>query len=97
MNTTMKIPIMIIRIAETMPLVPVWNRLPSVRMSDGPRETIPANRMIEMPLPIPFWVMCSPIHMISAVPAVKVIIIVTAARTPVLTEKLPPKPLRSSA
>ena len=79
---------MIIRIAETMPLVPVWNRLPRVRMSDGPRDTMPANRMIEMPLPIPFWVMCSPIHIISAVPAVKVIMIVTAARTP-LSERKP--------
>ena len=28
----------------------------------GTRETIPANRMIEIPLPMPFSLICSPSH-----------------------------------
>ena len=50
---------------------------------DGPREMMPAKRMIEIPLPIPFWVMCSPIHIISAVPAVNAMMMTMAAHTPV--------------
>ena len=48
----------------------------------GSRATIPANRMMEMPLPTPFSLICSPIHMIRAVPAVKVSTMTTATNTP---------------
>ena len=37
----------------------------------GNRETIPANRMMEMPLPMPNSVICSPSHIRKAEPAVK--------------------------
>ena len=98
MNTTTARPMMIIRTADAMPVPPLVNRLASVDSRDGPREMMPANRMIEMPLPMPFWVMCSPSHMISAVPAVKVRMIAAAASTPSLDSMLPvPKPLRSIA
>ena len=38
----------------------------------GRRETTDAKIRIDMPLPMPRWVMSSPIHMTSAVPAVSV-------------------------
>ena len=37
----------------------------------GKRETIPANRITEMPLPMPNSVICSPSHIRNAEPAVK--------------------------
>ena len=40
--------------------------------SDGIREMIPANRIIEMPLPMPNWSICSPIHIRKEAPAMKV-------------------------
>ena len=42
---------------------------------------MPANRIIEMPLPTPFWLICSPIHMMSAVPAVNARMMITAEKT----------------
>ena len=48
----------------------------------GSRATIPANRMMEMPLPTPLSLICSPIHMIRAVPAVKVSTMTKATNTP---------------
>ena len=41
----------------------------------GIRETIDAKIISEMPLPIPRWVISSPIHITSTVPAVSVIAI----------------------
>ena len=41
----------------------------------GMRETIEAKIISEMPLPIPRWVISSPIHISSTVPAVSVIAI----------------------
>ena len=41
-------------------------------MADGRRTTMPAKMISEMPLPMPFSEICSPSHMISAVPAVRV-------------------------
>ena len=40
-----------------------------------------ANRMIEIPLPMPNSVICSPSHMMSAEPEVKVRMITIAAQT----------------
>ena len=49
---------------------------------DGPRDTMPANRMMEMPLPMPNSVICSPSHMTKAEPAVKVKTMTMAAQMP---------------
>ena len=43
--------------------------------ASGNRETIPAKIMSEMPFPMPLSVICSPSHMINAVPVVRVIIV----------------------
>ena len=48
----------------------------------GSLATIPANRIMDMPLPIPFSFICSPIHMIRAVPAVKVSTMTMPTNTP---------------
>ncbi len=37
----------------------------------GTRDRIPANRMMEIPLPIPNSVTCSPIHITKEEPAMK--------------------------
>ena len=49
-------------------------------MLTGRRETMLANRMIEMPFPMPNSVICSPSYMIRAEPEVKVRITTIAAR-----------------
>ena len=41
----------------------------------GKRATIPANMMRDIPFPIPLSVICSPSHMIKAVPDVRVIMV----------------------
>ena len=41
-------------------------------MAEGKRATMPAKMINEIPLPMPRSVICSPSHMIKAVPAVKV-------------------------
>ena len=41
-------------------------------MAEGSRTTIPAKMISEMPLPMPFSEICSPSHMMSAVPVVSV-------------------------
>ena len=51
---------------------------------DGTRDRIPANRMMEMPLPIPNSVICSPIHITKEEPAMKDAMMTRAAQTPVL-------------
>src|SRR5439155_1079874 len=43
--------------------------------ADGRRTTMPAKMISEIPLPMPFSEICSPIHMMSAVPAVSVTIV----------------------
>jgi len=40
-------------------------------MASGMRATIPAKMMREMPFPTPRSVICSPIHMMKAVPAAR--------------------------
>ena len=44
-------------------------------MAEGRRTTMPAKMISEMPLPMPFSEICSPSHMISAVPVVSVIMV----------------------
>ena len=44
-------------------------------MALGNRATIPAKIMSDIPFPIPLSVICSPNHMIKAVPDVRVIIV----------------------
>ena len=41
-------------------------------MADGTRDTMLTKMMSDMPLPMPRWVMSSPIHMMKAVPATSV-------------------------
>ena len=48
----------------------------------GRREMMLANRIMEMPLPMPNSVICSPSHMIRAEPEVKVRIMTIADQTP---------------
>ena len=45
------------------------------RRRDGMSVTMPAKMMSEMPLPMPRSVICSPTHMMKAVPVVSVIIV----------------------
>ena len=45
-------------------------------MAVGIRATIPAKMMREIPLPMPLSVICSPSHMMKAVPAVRVIMVI---------------------
>ena len=42
------------------------------KIADGTEEMIDTKMISDMPLPIPRWVMSSPIHMISMAPAVSV-------------------------
>ena len=50
----------------------------------GTRDRMPANRMMEIPLPIPNSVTCSPIHITKEEPAMKDTIMTSAAQIPVL-------------
>ena len=52
----------------------------------GKRDTMPANRMMEMPLPTPNSVICSPSHIRKAEPAVKDRTITRATQTPLRAE-----------
>ena len=52
-----------------------WSRPASVQIApnwNGRRDTIDVKISSDMPLPIPRWVISSPSHMTSAVPAVQV-------------------------
>ena len=59
-------------------LIALLTRLPR---PCGKRLTMLANRMMEIPFPMPNSVICSPSHMTSAEPAVKVITMTMAAQT----------------
>ena len=50
---------------------------------EGIREIMEANRIMEIPLPIPNSVICSPSHIMKAEPAVKVMTITMPVSTPV--------------
>ena len=55
---------------------------------EGTRDRMPANRMMEIPLPIPNSVICSPIHITKEEPAMKEMMMTSAAHTPVLVRML---------
>ena len=46
------------------------------RIAPGKAATMPAKMIMEMPLPMPRSVICSPSHMMNAVPVVSVIIVI---------------------
>ena len=48
----------------------------------GTRERMPANRMMEIPLPTPNSVTCSPIHITKEEPAMKLTMITRAGQMP---------------
>ena len=49
----------------------------------GTRDRMPAKRMMEIPLPIPNSVICSPIHITKEEPAMKEAMMTRAGHTPV--------------
>ena len=57
----------------------IWIRLPTMA---GMPEMMLANRIMEMPLPIPNSVICSPSHITTAEPAVKASTMTMAGRKP---------------
>ena len=57
-----------------------------VPMELGKRAMMLANRMMEMPLPTPNSVTCSPIHMMRAEPAMKVMMMTMAGQMPTPSE-----------
>ena len=61
----------------------VWSCTQKLAISCGPLVTIPAKIITEIPFPIPFSVICSPIHIRNAVPAVKESVIVINPIIPV--------------
>ena len=54
---------------------PVVIKVYDAAMADGRRTTMPAKMISEMPFPMPFSEICSPIHIMRAVPAVSVTIV----------------------
>ncbi len=54
---------------------PVCSRRTELTSADGMLAMIPAKMISEMPLPMPRSVICSPSHMMKAVPAVRVIMV----------------------
>ena len=55
-----------------MPMPRSLVRLMDEKMAEGTRDTMLTKMMSDMPLPMPRWVMSSPIHMMKAVPATSV-------------------------
>ena len=88
MNTTINSIPITSRIAVYHLIAPEDSEETSVLMSDGIREMIPANRIIEMPLPMPNWSICSPIHIRKDAPAMKVTTMTRPARKPVSLSRL---------
>ena len=61
--------------------------------AEGSRATMPAKIIKEMPLPMPRSVICSPSHMIKAVPEVNVITVIRRNPQPGVNTRLcPPGP-----
>ena len=58
--------------------------------AEGRLATMPAKMMSEMPLPMPRSVTCSPSHMMKAVPAVSVIMLIRRKVQPGLKTTPPP-------
>ena len=63
-------------------MVPLRRELPMLPTMLGTRDRMPANRMMEIPLPIPNSVIYSPIHMTKEEPAMKEIMMTRATQTP---------------
>ena len=61
---------------------PAFTSSIELTIADGPRATIPAKMISEMPLPTPRSVICSPSHIRNAVPEVRVIIVISLNWTP---------------
>ena len=61
---------------------PLYRELTEV----GIRDRMPANRMMEMPLPMPNSVTCSPIHMTKEEPAMKDTTMTSAGQMPVASD-----------
>ncbi len=59
-------------------ILPLRIPLTMLITAEGPRETMEANRIREMPLPTPLELICSPSHIMKLEPAVKVRIITMA-------------------
>ena len=59
------------RITFRILIVPTFKYFTNVEMPSGRRDTIPAKIIREIPLPIPFCVISSPIHISRQVPAVR--------------------------
>ena len=65
-------------------MVPARSEVAILPTMLGMRDRMPANRMMEIPLPIPNSVICSPIHMTKEEPAMKETMMTRAAQTLVL-------------
>ena len=60
-------------------------------MAPGMPTTMPEKMISEMPLPMPFSVICSPSHMMSTVPAVRVSMVISRKVQPgSITTAAPP-------
>ena len=62
--------------------VPALTRVRVAEIALGSLATMPANMMREMPLPMPFSVICSPSHMRNEVPAVRVSMVMSLKPQP---------------
>jgi len=70
---------------------PVDSRRNVFAIAAGRRQTIPAKMIRDIPLPMPRSVICSPSHMIKAVPAVRVITVISRNPQPgLITIGAPP-------
>ena len=66
-------------------------------MASGMRATMPAKMMREMPLPMPRSVICSPIHMMKAVPAESVMTVMIRNDQPGVVTTASPDGSRSDS
>ena len=80
------------------PISPVDTNRKVLPMAVGMRATMPAKMIREIPFPIPFSVICSPSHMIKAVPAVRVKTVINRNPHPgTITTGAPPGELMLSS
>ena len=68
--------------AAVTPLLQFRTPLTMVDTTLGTRDRMPANRMMEMPLPTPNSLTCSPIHITKEEPAMKETMMTRAGQTP---------------
>jgi hypothetical protein len=80
-------------IATRAPISPSRTNVKVVETAEGKPATIPAKIINDMPLPIPRSVICSPSHIIKAVPEVSVMTVIRRKYQPgVRTRPKPPGP-----